>query len=283
MKEVPSTSENHQERLDNIKGELSVLPEIRFLAYDKTQETRDKLIARYPGFKEEIEFIVSVIYQMLDQFKYNAVTGNIPSQSARREESSALNISFAESFYLETSYILEHLDEKDYIKDLLCLCGDLARQLGTSREWMTARRGLIGQVGVYKYMDRLDLNPELAAPKEDAFKKVDFWGKSGDKKLAVQGKCAEFVNEPVYIDSREKLDSWVSQEVDKANKIQSVRKKEDARRTINKTKNDFIGIQRTYTKNKEIQPVIIILPWGLINYDDGSLKDEYFKDNSINS
>jgi len=282
VRETPPTPDNYQERFKIIENEFLALPSIEFLNYEQVQGARDRLIKCCQGFEEEIEFIVSSVYNMIDQREYDLkkTTGR---GILSRGTSQRLNVSFAESLFLGTHYLLTHRGEKSYLADLLNLCEAITTGLevgkNSSKAWESEKRGLIGQVGIYNFMEKCGLSPRLASPKDDAFKKVDFWGELNEETLAVQGKCAGYVRKPAYLDTESKLADWLAAEVGRAGE----RHKKEATRRAEKIWNDYLRMGSLAIEGKSLRPVVIILPWNSLDHVDGSLKEEYFKDIKINN
>ncbi|MCD6471013.1 hypothetical protein J7K86_00565 [bacterium] len=67
------------------------------------------------------------------------------------------------------------------------------------------KKGIIGQVAVYRIMKELGLNPRLSHPDEDAFEKTDLWVyyPKEEKNIAIQTKYTSRVKKPIFISTDE--------------------------------------------------------------------------------
>ncbi|MFA6106075.1 MAG: hypothetical protein WC745_00135 [Patescibacteria group bacterium] len=283
MKEAPiqervAMADDYNERFRKIEEALSALPAVESLSLEKFKEIRQKFLAEFSNHDKETEFIVLMIRDLIDQYRYDSLHGVQLSGDAREAESRTLNLSFARFMNIGTKFVLTHGGNRDYLSDLFSLCGRIADRLesnSSSPKWPGHKKGIIGQVGVYKYMEAKGLSPSLAAPSKDAFNRVDFWGRTGGKQLAVQGKCVGFLCEPAFLDNEKKLESWLKSEVAKVDEPH----KADAALRAREVSSDYRIMEKACKKAK---PVVIILPWNSIDHVNGSLKEEYFE-NNINS
>lgn len=267
-------SRGDEERLEKIGGEiLKFGDDIRSITREDARELKNRVLTQNPGYEQEIEFIFSVVEQMIDQVEYDELKGKnqgkIESSTSKR-----LNESFAESLYLETDYILHNRQNKKYLSDLLNLCRELTEKLNVTREWQRAERGLIGQVGVNNFMEKFGLSPRLAKPKEDAFGKIDFWGKSEQgETLAVQGKSMWFIKQPAYLDSDMRFRQWFSQEEKKLKAGNDYK----ALDLLYKLQDDYLTIKRSYANRPDVKPAVVVLPTNSYDPSNGGLNEKYFK------
>jgi len=81
---------------------------------------------------------------------------------------------------------------------------DKLNSLFSDRPFQLYQKGIIGQVGIYKMMEHFGLNPEMAHPNEDAFKKTDLKVHfPGDNPNPVQAKYIRGTEKPIFISTDE--------------------------------------------------------------------------------
>ncbi|MFA4833345.1 MAG: hypothetical protein WC619_00680 [Patescibacteria group bacterium] len=281
IKEFIKFDENREDekRLDNIREEILQLGDIKTITREEVRRIKEKLLAENQGFEQEIEFIFSVIDQMVDQVEYDKLKsengGKIEGQVSKR-----LNTSFAESFFLETAYIIQNKDNRKYLSNLFDLCQATTEKLKVTKEWQRTKNGLIGQVGVCNFMERYGLSPRLATPKEDAFMKVDFWGKSEQgETLAVQGKSLRSAERPAYLDSDSKLEKWLGQEEMRSRKGGNGK----VLNSLHKVEEDYRRVKKFCGDQPNTRTVAIILPSESLDPINGALDEKYFENFKLNN
>lgn len=259
---------NYQGRFQSV---LSKIPQVDFELFDEKAlfENKSQILEKYKkeNIEQEIEFIFSIIDHLKNQFEINKLKRNGLSNNDRRIQD--LKISITESFYLDTNYILNNKTDREYLKSLFGVAQSIAEKCNSQKEWTGIKRGLIGQVGLYNFLEKYNLSPELASPKEDALQHIDMWGKTQEgASLAIQGKYMASAKEPHFIDSEEKLNKWFSQQKEILH--------EDQIKNLGKLLKDYKDMN-DFCKNKgNTKPAIVILPRGSVDPDTGELVVKYF-------
>jgi hypothetical protein len=104
-----------------------------------------------------------------------------------------------------TTYFLIHAGrDRKFASTFWSECSDLYK-LFSGQKIQRYRKGIIGQVGVYRLMERLGLKPKLSHPDEDAFEQADLWisyPKSSEA-ISVQTKYTVRAQKPVLMSTDE--------------------------------------------------------------------------------
>ncbi len=104
-----------------------------------------------------------------------------------------------------TTHLLIHAGHnRKFVQNFWSECGQLYK-LFCGGEIRGRRKGIIGQVGVYRLMEYLRLKPKLSHPDEDAFEKTDLWVSypQSDEAISVQTKYTVRTKKPILMSTDE--------------------------------------------------------------------------------
>lgn len=132
------------------------------------------------------------------------------------------------------------------------------------------RKGIIGQVGVYKTLKKFGLQPKIAHPDEDAFEKMDLSVSSPLAETAIQTKYTEKIQQPLVIKDDIDYPSVFLEKLDSQTYLshydieQMMRLRESCRK-----KSARIG--------KKIEALYLAIPEGSFDPDTGEPTEKFLK------
>lgn len=104
-----------------------------------------------------------------------------------------------------TTFLIIHAGhDRKFADTFWSECSNLYK-LFSGRKIRGRKKGIVGQVGVYRLMEYLGLKPKLSHPDEDAFEKADLWvsyPKSGEV-MSVQTKYTARTPKPILMSTDE--------------------------------------------------------------------------------
>lgn len=300
--------EKYEARFQDILNSIPEKERAGALGVNETKSIKSGLLEKYKGLEQEIEFVFSEIEQLKDQerigkLKEYGKQGTITPGG--EEEIRGIKLNLTESFFLQSAYILANRKDEDYLKGLLDLTDKIAWRLRETRAWRGIRKGLLGEVGLYRLLEKRGFSPSLPHPREDANLHVDMWAETemavGRKKvpvkLAIQMKHTAFASKPRFLQSEDDLDAWMSEEMRRLTDERGSSEEGIARFTelAQKLKGDFREMEENCRRlnedlsdrtAKQVEPVIVIFPEGprenpSIDPYTGELNEEYFKNFKI--
>jgi hypothetical protein len=134
-------------------------------------------------------------------------------------------------------------------------------------------RGIVGQAGVFRTLERLGLKPSLASPKEDAFEKTDLWVKvpEKDESFAIQTKYSLSLKEPM-IESTEEINypTVKAETKDKTIYLSSQHMQEISRLKESVTK-------RAKLENKKVLGLFIAVPHSNFDPETGVPSEKFLE------
>lgn len=132
------------------------------------------------------------------------------------------------------------------------------------------KKGVIGQIGVYKTLEKFGLRPKIAHPDEDAFEKMDLSVSLPTAETAIQTKYTERIKQPLVIKDDIDYPSVLLEKLDKETYIshydieQMMRLRESCRKKSART-------------GKKIEALYLAIPEGSFDPDTGEPSEEFLK------
>jgi hypothetical protein len=260
---------------------------VGMLGASEIKSIKSGLLEKYRGLEQEIEFIFSEIEQLKDQERI----GKLKEYERRKtitpggeEEIKGIKLNLTESFFLQSAYILANREDDDYLKGLFDLTDQIAWRLGEVKNWRAIRKGMLGEVALFRLLEKEGFSPKMPYPREDANLHIDMWAedKETGTKLIVQVKHTAFAKKPQFLQSKEELDAWLRENAERV-KTEGYEGDETRFAELSeKLKSDFEEMEK-YCLDipDEVKPIVIIFPEGSLDPHTGELKEEYFKDFEI--
>jgi len=279
--------EKYEARFQDILNSIPEKERAGALGADELKSIKSGLLEKYKGLEQEIEFVFSEIEQLRDQERIGKLKeyerqGTITGGG--EEEIRGIKLNLTESFFLQSAYILANKEDEDYLKGLLDLTDQIAWRLGEIKTWRAIRKGMLGEVALYRLLEKQGFSPKMPHPREDANLHIDMWGadkKSGNKLIA-QVKHTAFAQKPQFFQTEEELAAWM-EETTKRFKAEGNEAGETRFAELSaKLKTDF-GEMEKYCLDisDDAKPIVIIFPEGSLDPYTGELKEEHFKDFKI--
>ncbi len=274
----------YEARFQDIINKIPEKESASALGINEIKGVKSGLLEKYRGLEQEIEFVFSEIEQLKDQERIGKLKEYARLKKITpggEEEIQGIKLDLTESFFLQASHILANQEDEDYLRSLLDLTDQIAWRLGESNAWRGIRKGLLGEVGAYRLLEKHGFSPQLSHPKEDASLHVDMLAedKKTGARLVVQVKHTAFAKNPQFLQSKEELAAWLKEEAKRIKDEGSERAITRFAELSEKLENDF-GEMEEHCLDipEEVRPVVVILPEGSIDPYTGELKEEYFKD-----
>lgn len=143
-------------------------------------------------------------------------------------------------------------------------------KLFSDRPLRGIRKGIIGQVGVYKTLEKLGLRPKIAHPNEDAFEKMDLLVSLPTTEVAIQTRYTRKIKQPLIIKDDIDYPSVLLESLDKETYIshydieQMTRLSESCRKKSKQT-------------GKKIQSFYLVIPEGSFDSNTGEPSEEFLR------
>lgn len=196
-----------KEKIDffnKIKKEILTLKEYSFdkNEFDKKyDELRKKFLKEYPSEDLTVEIIFGV-RDLARAEKELAATRDVSGEKRIPKERLEELLKDLTEWQFMTTNLIIHSRNLDFIKDFWQTYGEIHKTFSDQRE--TYKKGIIGQAGIYKTLEKLNFKPKLSHPREDAFEKTDLWvSYPGGKEMRVQAKYTSRVDKPLIISTEE--------------------------------------------------------------------------------
>ncbi|MDD3102280.1 MAG: hypothetical protein PHE59_04015 [Patescibacteria group bacterium] len=169
----------------------------------KYDELREKCINENPG----AESMIAAFLGIKDMAEGEKKLVELP-RDARWTPEQKKNFQKSMRELTEWQFTITHCvlhagENKELLGSFWSECDRLNR-LFSDNSFFIYKKGVIGQVGVYKMMEHFGLNPEMPPPWEDAFEKTDLKVHfPGDNPNPVQTKYIRGTEKPIFISTDE--------------------------------------------------------------------------------
>jgi hypothetical protein len=296
--------EKYEARFQDILSRIPEVPEGQDASsLDETdlQQAKEDLLEKYKGgLEQEVEFIFSVVEQLRAQREISRLKA--ASDGKNEEEIDRIKLNLTETLFFESAFLLANRRDEDYLRSLIDATYQIAWRFRETSEWRALHKGLLGEVGLYRLLEKRGLSPTLPYPRQDARRHIDMWADAymsvGRQnipiRLAIQVKHTSFAQKPHFLQLEEDIDAWASAE------LKRLAEKENSEAGIvrfselaEKLKKDFGEMQEDCRQRnakslgdrtkKQIEPAVVIFPEGsrdnpCINFYTGEPNEKYFKD-----
>lgn len=283
-KELP---EKFEARFQDILNSIPEKERAGALGANEIKSIKSALLEKHKGLEQEIEFVFSEIDQLRDQERIGKLKeygrqGTITAGG--EEEIRGIKLNLTESFFLQSAYILANRDDEDYLKGLLDLTDQIAWRLGETKTWRAIRKGMLGEVALFRLLEKEGLSPKLPHPKEDANLHIDMWAedKKTGMRLIAQVKHTAFAQKSQFFQTEEELGAWMEETAKRLKAEGNEGGEARFSELSEKLKTDF-GEMQNYCLDipDDVRPIVIIFPEGSLDPYTGELKEEYFEDFKI--
>ncbi len=117
-------------------------------------------------------------------------------QGQAEEISSTIYKELTEYEFTIVDYLIKIYKRPEEARNLWSILEKMSKVYGIHSRFEQFKRGVIGQVTVYKILEKLGRKPQLSSPEEDAYRAIDLWSYDD---TAVQIKTSIHITEPVII------------------------------------------------------------------------------------
>jgi len=227
---------------------------------------KGEYIKRFPEQIESVE-VLFALPEFLQKSKQMAQEKQEGESDLPYEQLKNAFRDLTEYQFLFTHFLISAGDDSEYLKNFWDIAQSIASSLGCQQELVSLQRGQISQVAVQKIMQKLNMNPRLSHPSEDAFAAIDLWT-SDNKAIQIAGWKEE---EPMFIESETFGFPATQTEIAQGKRFQvfSYEKiKQKALRFFAKTK------RYAAREHLDIRSFMMVVPYSRINPINGEPSDE---------
>jgi hypothetical protein len=233
---------------------------------EKYQNLKQEFIKNYPEYAEVIEAIFDV--KDVAEIETQLVLNKEKKIKIEREKLKEMMRDLTQWHFLVTHLLIDNQD-KSFAISFWSELGVIYKSF-SNKPLKGIRKGIIGQVGVYKVFKKLGFNPKIAHPDEDAFEKMDLLVSLPTAETAVQTKYTERVKQPLIIKDNIDYPSVLLERLEQETYIshydieQMIRLRESCRRKTNRT-------------GKKVEALYLAIPEGSFDPDTGEPTEEFLK------
>ena len=165
-------------------------------------ELKDHLIKEHP----EEALTIEVLFGLKD---YAEAQTELISWRIKKEKIDPENIKRTMRALTEwqfaATYLLIQVGQNKKFSGPFWTEGGILNNLFTKQKFRGTKKGIIGQVGVYRLLEHFGLKPKLAHPDEDAFEKTDLLVSypESNRLMAIQTKYTTRTEKPILMSSDE--------------------------------------------------------------------------------
>lgn len=232
----------------------------------KYNNLKQEFIKNYPEQAEIIEAIFDI--KDIAEIEKDLTTSKEQKKKIEREKLKDMMRDLTGWHFLVT-HLLSQNQDKSFAISFWSELGEI-HKLFSDRPLRGVRKGIIGQVGVYKTLEKFGLKPKITHPDEDAFEKMDLLISSPAVETAIQTKYTKRVKQPLVIKDNIDYPSVLLDKLDSQTYIshydieQMMRLRESCRK-----KSIRIG--------KKVEALYFAIPEGSFDPDTGEPSEEFLK------
>lgn len=233
---------------------------------EKYHNLKQEFIRNYPEEAEVIEAIFDIKY--VDEIEKELILSKEQKKKIEPEKLKEMMRDLTRWQFLVT-HLLSQNQDKSFAISFWSEIGTI-HKLFSDRPLRGRKKGIIGQVGVYKTLKKFGLQPQIAHPDEDAFEKMDLSISLPTAEAAIQTKYTERVKQPLVIKDDVDYPSVFLEKIDKETYIshydieQMMRLCESCRKKSART-------------GKKIEALYLAIPEGSFDPDSGEPTEEFLK------
>ncbi|MGC9048793.1 MAG: hypothetical protein ACP5IX_01045 [Patescibacteria group bacterium] len=232
----------------------------------KYDELKQEFIKENPDSVEVIEAIFGI--KDVARIEQELSVAKNKKLRIEREKLKEMMRNLTQWHFLLTNLLIQ-IKDKSFASSFWSELGAIYKSF-SDRPIKGIRKGIVGQVGVYKTLEKFGLQPRIAHPDEDAFEKMDLWVSLPTAEVAIQTKYTQKIEQPLIVKDDIDYPSVLIESLDKETYVshydieQMIRLRESCRKKAKQT-------------GKKIQSLYLSIPEGSFDPDTGEPTEEFLK------
>lgn len=147
-----------------------------------SQREKEAYLRKYPDRRQEIEILFGLpkVFHCEQE-----LTKPDPKPRRLTEHQRSMLTALTEYTFTVTNHIVSNSEDQTYLREFWNSLKKIARGAGKGKDFKRYKAGWLGEAAAYHLLDKFELHPTFATPKQDAFKGIDVCGQIPGQELPV--------------------------------------------------------------------------------------------------